>query len=68
MAVLRAKGCSSRIKFLNVRKKVRDWVGLNAMFEDMEVLVVWSVEMIMLIRDRRVEIVIVWWRGDCVMV
>lgn len=51
-----------------MRKKVRDWVGLNAMFEDMEVLVVWSVEMIMLIRDRRVEIVIVWWRGDCVMV
>jgi hypothetical protein len=36
--VLRAKGCSSRIKFLNVRKKVRDWVGLNAIVEIVEIL------------------------------
>lgn len=28
--MLRAKGCSSRMRFLSVRKKVRDWVGLNA--------------------------------------
>jgi hypothetical protein len=28
----------------------------------------WRVEMVVLIRDRGVEIVIVWWRGDCVMV
>ena len=34
--VLRAKGCSSRIRFLNVRKKVRDWVGLNAIVDIVE--------------------------------
>jgi hypothetical protein len=39
--VLRAKGCSSRIKFLSVRKKVRDWVGLNAIADVVKVLLEW---------------------------
>lgn len=37
--MLRAKGCSSRIMFLRVRKKARDWVGLNAIV-DVKVLLV----------------------------
>jgi hypothetical protein len=37
VAVLRAKGCSSRIKFRSVRKKVRDWVGLNAIVDSGEI-------------------------------
>jgi hypothetical protein len=45
VAVLRAKGCSSRIRFRSVRKKVRDWVGLNAIVGFVgDLLFCWSVE------------------------
>jgi len=37
------------MRFLNVRKKVRDWVGLNAIVDIVEV-VCWIVEMWLLIR------------------